>query len=100
MNTEIEAELWALDEIYTKRGHDISTWTEFNIQQFASSQALYKLHKFIYDNPGQIKKYISLVRLANLTKKQLLEMLPEAKKSSKRITLYRQVRANWEKENA
>lgn len=90
---EVESQLWFLDKMYAKRGIDISGWTTFHVCQFASAYAHYKLYAYLQDNPQAFPQLLELVRLANLTKAQLLERLPGEKKSLKRVVLYKIARA-------
>lgn len=88
VNTQVEAELWALDKHESKRGQDIGTWTRFNVMQFASAYAYYALYQYLYIESNELPNLLKLVRLANLTKAQLQEMYPAEKKSLSRIRLY------------
>lgn len=89
---KLEAELWQLDKRMTKRGQDIGTWSRFDVYQFASAYAYYKLYMYLHNSANDLPGLLKLVRLANLTKAELQKMYPAEKKSLSRIKLYQKAR--------
>lgn len=95
---EVEAQMWAM---YRRVGQRPHIWNDrFQLCQFASAYAYYKLHEYLCLDPpeAELAELKTIVKLADLTKLQLLAILgrhcpAKAKKSRKRVVLYKDVRA-------
>lgn len=94
-DTQCEAELWALDKYFTRKGQDISTWDAFNVMQFISAYGYNHLWLHLNKHPNELPELLKLVRLANLSKEQLQVMYPDEKKSLSRVKLYQIARKHF-----
>lgn len=93
--TQVEAELWALDKRMSKKNQNISTWTRFNVMQFASAYAYYALYQYLYIEANELPELLKLARLANKSKAELQAMYPAEKKSLSRVKLYQIARKHF-----